>query len=143
MPFAFAMPSLGSFLAPLHLLAYSTLLGTELYQSFAMTKIAYQSLPRSAFTTLQKRVFPFYFRSQSALLILVAVTLPPNGPVSILKAKGDWIPMVVAGITTTLNLIIYGPKTKDIMIQRIHQGMPYSLTREAKVSDSNANYSRN
>jgi hypothetical protein len=55
--------SLASILTPAHFFAYSTLLGAELYQSFVMTKIAYQALPRSAFTTLQMRVFPIYFRS--------------------------------------------------------------------------------
>ncbi|OTA89068.1 hypothetical protein M434DRAFT_23514 [Hypoxylon sp. CO27-5] len=82
------------FLAPLHLLSYSTLLGTELYQSFVVTKICYQALPRSAFNTLQKRVFPIYFRSQALLLLLTA---------------------------SLLNLTIYGPRTRQIMIDRIHQ----------------------
>jgi hypothetical protein len=37
--------SLASFLAPAHLLVYSALLGTELYQTFVMTKVSYQVLP--------------------------------------------------------------------------------------------------
>lgn len=108
-------------MAPLHLLAYSTLLGTELYQSFAMTKLAFQSLPRSAFTTLQKRVFPVYFRSQTLLLIVVALTLPPSGPVSFCNMSNS-ITFALAGGAALLNLLIYGPRTQRIMIERIHQG---------------------
>ncbi|KAI1465353.1 uncharacterized protein F4812DRAFT_461661 [Daldinia caldariorum] len=97
---AFLQTSLSpaSFLAPIHLFSYSTLLGMELYQSFVMTKVCYQELPRLAFTTLQKRIFPIYFRGM-----------------------GNWIPFAVAGVTALLNLMLYGPRTRQIMIQRIHQ----------------------
>lgn len=112
-------------LAPFHLLAYSTLLGTELYQSLVMTKVCYQALPKPAFTTLQKRVFPIYFRGQSLFLVLAALTVPPHGPISLVRNKWDWIPFVVAGVTAGLNLVVYGPRTKQTMIDRIHQGMSH------------------
>lgn len=108
---------------PLHFFTYSTLLGTELYQSFVMTKIAYQALPRSAFTTLQKHVFPVYFQSQTLLLGLVALTSPPYGPKSLFEDGTSAIALVVAGGTALLNLITYGPITQKFMIERIHQGM--------------------
>ena len=108
-------------MASLHLLAYSTLLGAELYQSFVMTKLAFQSLPRSAFTSLQKRVFPVYFRGQSLLLAVVALTLPPSGPVSLFNLSNS-ITFAVAGGTALLNLLVYGPRTQQLMIERIHQG---------------------
>lgn len=121
------IPSAVSLLmAPMHLLAYSTLLGTELYQSFIMTKVAYQALPRSAFTSLQKRVFPIYFRGQSSLLVFVALTIPP-GPMSMFCSRNDWIPLAVAGGTAALNLLVYGPKTQKLMIERAHQGVFYAL----------------
>ena len=113
---------IASVLPPIHLFAYSTLLGTELYQSFVMTKVAYQALPRSAFTTLQKRVFPIYFRSQSLLLLIVAATFPPYEPGSMIKGRSDWIPFVVASVTAVLNLVVYGPRTQELMIERVHQG---------------------
>jgi hypothetical protein len=87
-----------------------------------MTKISYQALPRSAFTTLQKRVFPVYFRVQSLGLLFVALTAPPYGPVSLLQARTEWISLVVAGLTAGLNLLVYGPRTNDLMIERVHQG---------------------
>ncbi|KAI1152303.1 hypothetical protein F4825DRAFT_450612 [Nemania diffusa] len=111
-----------SFLAPLHLLSFSTLLGTQLYQSFVVTKICHVSLPRSAFTTLQKRLFPIYFRGQSLLLLLTIVTIPPQGPLTLIANKAAWIPFAIAGATATLNLLVYGPRTRQIMIERIHQG---------------------
>jgi len=114
---------LTSVLPPIHLLAYSTLLGTELYQSFIIVKIAHQALPRSAFTQLQARVFPIYFATQSLLLLIVSATVPPHGFLSMIRKKNVWIPLVVAGITAGLNLVLFGPRTKDLMVARVHQGM--------------------
>ncbi|KAH7409911.1 hypothetical protein DE146DRAFT_674739 [Phaeosphaeria sp. MPI-PUGE-AT-0046c] len=116
-------------LPPFHLLAYSTLLGAELYQSFVMVKIAYQALPRSAFTSLQKRAFPIYFRIQSMLLVVVAATAPPRGLLSVWQTNPDWISFAVAGLTAGLNLFVFGPKTQDLMIQRVHQA-----TRDASMN---------
>ncbi|KAK3307676.1 uncharacterized protein B0T15DRAFT_185544 [Chaetomium strumarium] len=115
-------------LTPYHLLFYSTLLGTELYQTFVNTKICYIALPRSAFTTLQKRLFPIYFRGQTILLLLTAVTLPPHGLFSLVEHKADWIPFTLAGVTAVLNLVVYGPRTQKAMVDCIHQE-----TRDAKL----------
>ncbi|KAF2265011.1 hypothetical protein CC78DRAFT_462370 [Lojkania enalia] len=105
-------------LAQFHLLTYSTLLGTEIYQTFLMTRVAHQALPRSAFTTLQKRVFPIYFRVQSFLIIVTAITYPPRGSPSLIRR---WTPFAIAGFTAVLNLLVYGPRTRQVMIDRIHQ----------------------
>ena len=110
-------------LAPYHLLLYSTLLGTQIYQTFIMTKISYQALPITAFRTLQKRVFPAYFRSQSLLLVLVAVTIPPRGPASLVASKWHSCVFVAAGASAGLNLLVYGPATMASMIAKVHQGM--------------------
>ncbi|KAK4213902.1 hypothetical protein QBC37DRAFT_315467 [Rhypophila decipiens] len=115
-------------IAPYHLLFYSTLLGSALYQSFVMTKVAYLALPRSSFTTLQKKIFPLYFRGQAILLVLTTVTFPPGSLVSMIQHKSDWIPLTVAGTTTLLNLMVYEPRTRKAMTERIHQE-----TRDAKV----------
>jgi hypothetical protein len=109
-------------LAPYHLLFYSTLLGTELFQTFVNTKICYMALPRSAFTTLQKRLFPIYFRGQTILLLLTAVTFPPRGLLSLVEHRADWIPYTLAGVTAVLNLVVYGPRTQMAMVDCIHQG---------------------
>jgi len=108
-------------MAPLHLLAFSTLLGAELYQTFVMTKLTFQALPRSAFISLQKRAFPVYFRGQSLLLVVVALTVPLSGPVSLFNTTNS-ILFAVAGGTALLNLLVHGPRTQSHMIERIHQG---------------------
>lgn len=110
-------------LAPYHLLTYGTLLGTSLYQTFIITKVSYNALPISAFTTLQKRIFPVYFKTQSLLLVLTALTVPPYGLVSLFRSKADWIPLVAASSFAMLNLFLCGPRTRKMMIERIHQGM--------------------
>jgi hypothetical protein len=125
MSFSESMDTVFAFLpglAPFHLFAFSTLLGTQLYQSFVMTKVCFQALPRPAFTTLQKRIFPIYFRGQSLLLVLTAVTFPARSLLSLAQHKGNWVPFVVAGVTAALNLVVYGPRTQQVMIERIHQG---------------------
>lgn len=87
-----------------------------------MTKVSYNALPMSAFTTLQKRVFPLYFRIQSILIFLTAATHPPYGPFSLVTMTGDMITITFAGAMALLNLTTYGPRTQQAMIERIHQG---------------------
>ncbi|KAK0751345.1 hypothetical protein B0T18DRAFT_361753 [Schizothecium vesticola] len=90
-----------------HLLLYSALLGTSLFQTFVLTKVSFQALPRSAFITLQKRLFPVYFRVQTLLLVLTAVTLPlPR----VLMADG--VLFAVAGVSAVGNLVVYEPRTR-------------------------------
>jgi hypothetical protein len=125
--FTSTLSSLVPGLAPFHLLSFSTLLGTQLYQSFVMTKVCFQALPRSAFTTLQKRVFPIYFQGQSLLLLLTAITFPAHSLVSLVQRKGDWIPFAIAGVTAVLNLLMYGPRTQKAMIDRTHQGKVFAF----------------
>ncbi|KAF2469242.1 uncharacterized protein BDR25DRAFT_371780 [Lindgomyces ingoldianus] len=143
------LSSLASTLGPLHLLTYSTLLGTEMYQTFVMTKVAHQELPRSAFTTLQKRLFPLYFRGQSLLVVLAAATVPPHGPISLFEEQKTWIPFAVAGLTSALNLLVYGPRTRQVMIDRIHQGTREDLKARdmkgvsAEMRQLNQAFSRN
>ncbi|AEO59347.1 hypothetical protein MYCTH_2128401 [Thermothelomyces thermophilus ATCC 42464] len=108
-------------LAPFHLLFYSALLGTELFQTFVNTKVCFVALPRSAFTTLQKRLFPVYFGTQTALVVLSALTFPPHGLSSLILRKGNWIPYAVAFGTALLNLVVYGPRTRRAMVNCIHQ----------------------
>ncbi|KAK0617554.1 hypothetical protein B0T14DRAFT_391109, partial [Immersiella caudata] len=110
-------------LPPLHLLSYSTLLGTSLYQSFILTKLSYQSLPRPAFISLQKRVFPVYFRLQTGLLILCAITVPPLGLFSLVRSKSMWDGVLfgIAGVTAVLNLGVYEGRTRRGMVERVEQ----------------------
>ncbi|GJN85321.1 hypothetical protein PLIIFM63780_008888 [Purpureocillium lilacinum] len=101
---------------PVHLLCFSTLAGTQLYQTFLVTKVTFQTLPKTAFVGLQKRLFPIYFAVQAALLLLTALTFPPRGILSLAENKHDVIPLLVAGGTALVNLTIFGPKTRRAML---------------------------
>ncbi|KAL4866019.1 hypothetical protein BDV12DRAFT_199568 [Aspergillus spectabilis] len=101
---------------PYHLLSYGTLLGTEIYQSFILTKVAFQSLPSREFLLLQKRLFPVYFRTQVGLAFLTAVTRPrpPSLPVSSISqtwGQTAWgvAPLVIVSVAGLLNWLVYGP----------------------------------
>ncbi|KAK7425756.1 hypothetical protein QQZ08_007731 [Neonectria magnoliae] len=126
---AFLQPILASVVAPIHLLSFSALLGSQLYQSFVVTKVAFATLPRAAYVNFQKRIFPVYFRGQALLLFLTAVTFPPQGPLSLVQHKSDWIPFAVSGATAALNFLVYGPRTRALMLDRAQQG-----TLDAKVT---------
>lgn len=87
-----------------------------------MTKVCYLYLPRPQFTTLQKRVFPIYFGIETALAVATAVTYP-SGSISALAANR--VDLALLGVTlgmSVLNLLVYGPKTTEAMVQRSHQG---------------------
>ena len=87
-----------------------------------MTKVCYNALPMSAFTTLQKRVFPVYFRMQSLLFLATTLTVPPYGPISLMTSPWDLVPLAFGGAMAGLNLAVWGPRTQVTMIERIHQG---------------------
>ena len=76
------------------------------------------------FTTLQKRVFPVYLQIQTGLVVLSALTYPPAGLASLLTAP-KWVRGVALAIKFGISLLnwrVYGPRTQDAMIERIHQG---------------------
>lgn len=87
-----------------------------------MTKICFRALPMPQFTNLQKRVFPAYFKIQVGLVALTVVTHPPMSVVSLLHWWGDYVPLTVALGISALNMLVYGPKTQEVMVERIHQG---------------------
>lgn len=87
-----------------------------------MTKVCFSALPRPAFQTLQKRVFPIYFWSQSSLILLTVISYPPFGPWSLLRSSIDMLTLAIASVTALANLIKYGPGTRQTMIERSHQG---------------------
>lgn len=112
---------------PVHLLCFSTLLGTQLYQTFILTKVTFQTLPRQAFTTLQARLFPLYFRIQTALLVLTVLTWPPYGVLSLIRAdeKGHWMPLLVGVGLSVLNMALFGPRTRQAMIDLVQLGKAF------------------
>ncbi|EMT60754.1 hypothetical protein FOC4_g10012037 [Fusarium odoratissimum] len=74
-------------LAPVHLLSFSTLLGSQLYQTFIITKVTFKHLPRTPYINLQKNLFPIFFQGQALLLFLTAITLPPTRQLMLDRAE--------------------------------------------------------
>src|SRR5579871_1262329 len=109
-------------LAPYHLLAFGALFGTEIYQTFFMTKVCYRALPISAFKTLQKKVFPIYFSLQAILIGFTIATYPPYGIASLSNSLADLSLLSFAGAMSLLNIFRYGPRTTSAMVDGIHQG---------------------
>ncbi|KLJ05751.1 hypothetical protein EMPG_10791 [Blastomyces silverae] len=122
-----------SLLAPVHILSYGTLLGAQVYQTFVGGIIAYRTLPRPQFSTLQASIIPVYFSIQAALPVVVALTYPGTktfvgrGPSSLSGVFAEdqrtttllpLVTMFVAGLT---NRLVLGPMTAKIMRQRRHQ----------------------
>ncbi|KAI9154810.1 Xanthocillin biosynthesis cluster protein D [Paramyrothecium foliicola] len=120
--FDFFRTALDIAVGPCHLVLFSTLLGTQLWHSFVVATVAFRALPRPAFIGLQKKLFPLYFRAQTALLVLTAATFP-RGVGALARSWSDWLPFAVAALPTILNLAVYGPRTREIMIERAQLGV--------------------
>ena len=116
----FAMSLLQVFCSPpVHLLSFAALFGTQLYQSFIVTKVCYTTLPSDAFIRLQRRILPIYFRMQSALWLVTALSFPPTGPWSLVQGDAaDWASFPIGALCAVLNLLVFGPNTMRAMLAR-------------------------
>jgi hypothetical protein len=108
-----------SLLPPIHLLTYSALLGTQLYQTFILNGLTFRALPRPFFTNLQRRLFPIYFRAQLLLLCLVTLTLPPRGLRSVFQDANTYIALGLAGVSSAANWGAYGPKMDGVVARKM------------------------
>ncbi|KAK4205412.1 hypothetical protein QBC40DRAFT_35768 [Triangularia verruculosa] len=124
-------------LPPIHLLCFSSLLGATLYQSFVITKISYRALPMSAFRSLQKQVWPFYFRAQAAFIFATAITIPGDG--SLFRSAGTLtcLPHAVALTSALLNTFIFESATRKAMIEVAHQETRDARSQITKDADLN------
>ncbi|KAL8842062.1 MAG: hypothetical protein Q9170_000665 [Blastenia crenularia] len=119
--------------APYHIITYGTILGSSIFQSFIAGVVAYKTLPRAQFATLQAAIFPIYFSLQTALPVLLALTYPATKSISgsSQSGLGGFFAVenrynVLAPIVTTFainvaNLTYIGPQTNKIMRLRKHQ----------------------
>lgn len=93
--------------------------------------MAFRSLPRPQFASLQRATFPIYFSLQSALPVLVALTASENGQtigLSGLMAPenrcGTLMPLALTTVAGLVNMFVLRPLTVNTMRDRNHQGMP-------------------
>ncbi|KIW91050.1 uncharacterized protein Z519_07944 [Cladophialophora bantiana CBS 173.52] len=127
--------------APYHIISYGVLLGTTTFQSFVGGIVAFKSLPRPQFATLQQATFPIYFAMQSALPMVLALTFPaertaigtrPAGVKGVLHPENRlhvFTPLVAMLISGLVNMAYLGPATTKCMRDRKHQE-----TRDGKKS---------
>ncbi|EFX02826.1 hypothetical protein CMQ_2755 [Grosmannia clavigera kw1407] len=115
------LSGLGSY----HLLSWGTLIGTQLYQTFVMTKLAYVYLPRPQFMSLQKKAFPVPFGVALALSLTTALTYPAGSVVGLMATgspnRRDLFFLSVSLGMSLLNLLVFGPRTISALVQRNHQ----------------------
>ncbi|KAJ5440186.1 uncharacterized protein N7458_011184 [Penicillium daleae] len=133
-------------LLPYHLLSYGALLGTEVYQSFVNTKLCFQALPMREFLTLQKRLFPVYFKCQVGLAALTAATHPPYSILSLAKDPWGTMPLVVVLVTGSLNWFVFGPRTTTASLIRraLSESEEQSeSTNGRKAHQANRDFARN
>lgn len=127
--------------APYHLIAYGSLLGTQVFQTFIGGIVAYRALPRPQFSSLQAAIFPIYFSMQTALPVILALTYPgertglalrPSGLSGVLDVQNRvhvLTPLLTVFVTGLANAMAVGPATTKIMKERKHQE-----TRDGKKS---------
>ncbi|KAJ9602103.1 hypothetical protein H2200_013463 [Cladophialophora chaetospira] len=127
--------------APYHIISYGILLGTTTFQSFVGGIVAFKSLPRAQFASLQQATFPIYFAMQTSLPVILALTLPPErtaistrpGSLSGVLDPDNRLhvltPIATMLLTALLNVAYLGPATTKCMRQRKHQE-----TRDGKKS---------
>ena len=87
-----------------------------------MTKVCYMCLPRPQFSSLQKRIFPVYFGLQTALVAVTAITYPSGSLVALGQNKLDATVLSLTLGISVLNLLVFGPRTSQAMVERAHQG---------------------
>ncbi|KAK5031735.1 hypothetical protein LTS07_004355 [Exophiala sideris] len=127
--------------APYHIISYGVLLGSQVFQTFVGGIVAFRSLPRPQFATLQSAIFPVYFSMQTVLPIILAITLPaeraaigmvPSSISGVLEPANRFrvlVPLSIMLATAAANLIYLGPVTTQTMKERKHQE-----TRDGKKS---------
>ncbi|KAF2860796.1 hypothetical protein K470DRAFT_216428 [Piedraia hortae CBS 480.64] len=120
---------------PYHIIAYGTLLGSSVFQTFIGGPLAFKALPRAQFSTLQQAIFPTFFSLQTALPILLALTWPGERVASMGQVAARYNvgykgllennkALGTIGImfgTALLNLVVLGPATTKVMKERKHQ----------------------
>ncbi|KAJ9495408.1 hypothetical protein H2202_009195 [Exophiala xenobiotica] len=127
--------------APYHIISYGILLGTTTFQSFVAGIVAFRTLPRPQFAQLQQATFPVYFSMQTALPVILALTLPaertaiskiPSSISGVLDPINRFrvlAPLLTMFVTAAANLAYIGPATTKCMKDRKHRE-----TRDGKKS---------
>lgn len=113
-----------------HVLAYGSLLGTQLFQSFINGPVAYKAINRPSFSALQQALFPIYFNMQSILPVILVVTYPSAAPSMLARARTVFalenrasvlLPLALTFAGGIANAVFIGPIVTRIMHERKRQ----------------------
>ncbi|RMD40838.1 hypothetical protein DV735_g4310, partial [Chaetothyriales sp. CBS 134920] len=127
--------------APYHLLSYGTLLGSEVFQTFIGGIVAFRTIPRPQFVTLQTALFPIYFSIQTVVPVILALTYPTERTaISTIPAgiHGVLDPQNRVRVLTPLAIILVSAATNKFYLQnqvvKTSQERKHQETRDGKQS---------
>ncbi|CCK68401.1 Tmh18p KNAG_0A07480 [Huiozyma naganishii CBS 8797] len=95
-----------------HLLVYSFAFGGTAFYSYVASPIAFKVLARDQFSLLQNKVFPWFFRMQASVPVLLALTSPVQ--LSLLGCSS----LGAAAVCGLTNLAWLLPRTQRVKLQR-------------------------
>ncbi|KIY99928.1 hypothetical protein MNEG_8032 [Monoraphidium neglectum] len=100
-----------------HVLAFGTLLGSIIFNTFIVGLTMFKNMPRQMFGRVQSKMFPKYFSltTGAALVLLAGHALSPAGLV--LSAPGVVALLVTSGLSV-LNWLAIEPFVTGLMFQR-------------------------
>lgn len=133
---ASALAARGSLLAPgaiakfVHLLAFSTWIGSSIWTTFFAGIIMFKNLPRHNFGKVQAKLFPAYFFLHAVCLAIMLVTLQGLQPGILQTSVGVNLGLSLA--STLINLYVVEPESTRVMFKR------YAL--ESKSEDKSDAY---
>lgn len=112
----------------IHLLAFGTVLGNQIWVSFVGGPIQYSNLPRQTFGVLQSKIFPYFFGLNGALSLLLVGTLAREfkvireHPFDIFDATVyQAFTLATCALSHIVNGLVIGPASSKIMYDRHRQ----------------------
>ncbi|CAM6088933.1 unnamed protein product [Calypogeia fissa] len=112
--------TLATVLRILHVTAFATIFGMQLWVSFIGGVIMFKHLPRHQFGNLQSRMFPVYFQLAAvalALNISVLAILNPLAAATLWETL-QFVALGLALVFTLTNLLVMEPVTTKLMRER-------------------------
>jgi len=115
-----------------HLIAFGTFLGTNIWTTFVAGLTMFKNLPRQTFGKLQSKLFPKYFAllSTAIAVCLGTITFAPGA----VLPRGQLISLGVALGTTVLNWLWVEPVNTKLMFDRYALENDKGSRDEAKIT---------
>lgn len=121
------------FAALLHMAAFGTWFGANIWTTFFAGITMFKNLPRQQFGSLQAKLFPLYFQLGAGCTVAMALTASRMG-----VSVG---PSIVSLVATLANLLYLEPKATSVMFQR-YDRENLGLKNEAIDKDLKAQFGK-